>query len=113
MVFEFASCAVGTLVLSFFTPWRISLAVHGTEGAAFADRDGANLSYQPRGENRPTEIPLREIDAVVDQLIEFGGCVREGKRPEVSGAKGLAVVAVLEVAKRSVATGSFEVVDAG
>lgn len=113
MVFEFASGAVGTLVSSFFTPWRISLAVHGTEGAAFADRDGTNLSYQPRGENRPTEISLRQIDAVVDQLIEFGRCVREGKRPEVSGAEGLAVVAVLEAAKRSVATGSFEVVDAG
>lgn len=113
MVFEFSIGAVGTLVSSFFTPWRISLAVHGTEGAAFADRDGANLSYQAKGENWPTEIPLRGIDAVVDQLVEFAACVREGKRPEVSGAEGLAVVAVLEAAQRSVATGSFEAVDTG
>lgn len=113
LVFEFASGAVGTLVSSFFTPWHISLAVHGTEGAAFADRDGAALSYQPRGEKRRIEIPLTEVDAVADQLVEFAGCVREGKRPEVSGLEGLAVVAVLETAKRSVATGSLEVVDTG
>lgn len=112
MVFEFASGAVGTLVSSFFAPWRISLSVYGTEGAAFADRDGAALSYQARGENRPTEIPLPEFDAVVDQLMEFARCVRAGGRPEVSGAEGLAVVAVLEAATRSVATGSFEAVEA-
>lgn len=111
MVFEFSSGAVGTLVSSFFTPWRISLAVHGTQGAAFADRDGANLSYQPKGENRPTEIPLQGTDAVVDQLVEFAECVREGKRPEVSGAEGFAVVAVLEASQRSVASGSFEAVE--
>jgi predicted dehydrogenase len=113
LVFEFASGAVGTLVSSFFTPWRIGLSLHGTMGAAFADQDGAVLGYQPRGENRPTDVPLRAVDAVVDQLAEFAACVREGKRPEVSGVEGLAVVAVLEAARRSVATGSFEVVEAG
>lgn len=113
LIFEFASGAVGTLVSSFFTPWRISLAVQGTEGAAFADRDGTTLGYQPQGEDRPTAIPLAEVDAVSDQLSEFATCVREGRRPEVSGAEGLAVAAVLEAAERSVATGSLEVVDAG
>jgi predicted dehydrogenase len=113
LAFEFASGAVGTLISSFFTPWRISLALHGTMGAAFADRDGATLGYQPRGENRPTEIPLREIDAVADQLVEFATCIKEGRRPEVSGAEGLAVVAVLEAARRSVASGAFEAVEQG
>jgi predicted dehydrogenase len=108
MVFEFASGAVGTLVSSFFTPWHIGLAVHGTQGSLFSERDGAVLTHQPRGENRPTEIQLQEIDAVADQLAEFAVCVREGKRPEVSGAEGLAVVAVLEAAERSVATGAFQ-----
>lgn len=112
MVFEFASGAVGTLVSSFFTPWRISLAVYGTEGAAFANRDGAALAYQQKGEREPTEIALTEVDAVADQLTDFADCIRNGNRPEVAGLEGLAVVAVLEAAKRSVATGSFEVVDA-
>ncbi|MBA3431924.1 MAG: Gfo/Idh/MocA family oxidoreductase, partial [Actinobacteria bacterium] len=76
MVFEFASGAVGTLTSSFFTPWRISLAVYGTDGAAFADRDGAALGYQARGEREPTEIPLTETDAVADQLADFAECIR-------------------------------------
>ncbi|HKZ20120.1 MAG TPA: Gfo/Idh/MocA family oxidoreductase [Acidimicrobiia bacterium] len=113
MVFEFASGAVGALVSSFFTPWRISLSVHGTEGAAFADRDGATLSYQRRGESEPAEIQLSEFDAVTDQLIEFATCIRSGSHPEVSGAEGLAVVAVLEAAQRSATSGCFEAVDAG
>jgi predicted dehydrogenase len=108
LVFEFASGAVGTLVSSFFTPWRISLSVHGTEGAAFADRDGATLAFQPQGETSPAEIALGEVDAVAEQLVEFARCVRQGGRPEVSGAEGLAVVAVLEAAQRSVSTGSLE-----
>lgn len=112
LVFEFRSGAVGTLVSSFFTPWHISLAIHGTEGAAFADRDGAVLSYQRRGENQPQEVPLTKIDAVADQLVDFARCVRAGKRPEVSGFEGFAVVAVLDAAKRSVVTGSLEVVEA-
>lgn len=112
MVFEFASGAVGTLVSSFFTPWRITLAVHGTEGSALADRDGTTLGLQRRGESAPTEIPLTEVDAVADQMAEFAKCVREGNRPEVSGAEGLAVVAVLEAAVRSVASRSLEIVEA-
>jgi predicted dehydrogenase len=111
MVFEFSSGAVGTLVSSFFTPWRISLSVYGTEGAAFADRDGSHLGYQRRGENAPTEIPLTEVDAVVDQLAHFAECVISGQTPEVSGDQGLAVVAVLEAAKRSVESGAIEPVE--
>ena len=111
MVFEFASGAVGTLISSFFTPFRISLAVYGTDGAALADRDGTTLSYQPRGEREPTEIPLTESDAVADQLADFADSIRTGTKPEVSGNEGLAVVAVLEAAQRSVATGCLEAVE--
>ncbi len=113
LIFEFASGALGTLVSSFFTPWHISLAVHGTEGAAFADQDGATLGFQRKGESESTTIALPEVDAVAEQLAEFAVCVREGKRPEVSGAEGLAVAAVLEAAIRSVASGAFETVDMG
>jgi predicted dehydrogenase len=113
MVFEFRSGAVGTLVSSFFTPWRISLSVYGTEGAAFADRDGASLRYQRRGESGPTEIALTEIDAVADQLADFANSILNGSRPEVSGVEGLAVVAVLEAAQRSASSGCFETVDTG
>lgn len=107
MLFEFESGAVGTLLSSFFTPWDIRLTVHGTEGAAFAEADGAELGYQARGENQPTEQPLSSVNPVVEQLAEFGTVVDEGGRPEVGGEEGLAVVAVLEAAVRSVQEGAI------
>jgi predicted dehydrogenase len=110
MVFEFASGAVGTLLSSFFAPWRISLAVYGTGGAGFADRDGSTLHFQPADERESTEISLTPLDVVSDQLVEFADCIRDGTSPEVSGEQGLAVVAVLEAATRSVASGEFETV---
>ena len=111
MVFEFESGAVGTLLSSFFTPWHISLAVHGTEGAGFADRDGNELYVQKRGENELTRVELEPVDAVSDQLVEFGECVTTGRRPEVGGTEGFAVVAVLDAAKRSVESGKIETVE--
>ncbi|MGH8913706.1 MAG: Gfo/Idh/MocA family protein [Acidimicrobiia bacterium] len=111
MVFEFVSGAVGTLMSSFFTPWHISLAVYGTDSAGFADRDAGVLHFQKRGDSEPTEVPLEPIDAVADQLMEFADCLRNGTQPEVGGAEGLAVVAVLEAAKRSAGSGAFETVE--
>lgn len=111
MVFEFSSGAVGTLMSSFFTPWKISLAVHGTAGAGFADRDGSTLLFQESGEREPTEVSLEPIDAVSDQLVEFARCIRDGTRPEVGGPQGFAVVAVLEAAQRSTRSGSLETVE--
>jgi predicted dehydrogenase len=111
MIFEFASGAVGTLLSSFFTPWRINLSVFGTEGSAFADRDGDLLHFQKRGENELAAVELDSIDAVSDQLAEFGNCVSNGDRPEVGGVEGLAVVAVLDAAKRSTESGHIEPVE--
>lgn len=111
IVFEFASGAVGTLLSSFFTPWDIALAVHGTEGAAFADRDGARLRFQARGQTVPTEVGLTEVDAVAEQLVEFARCVRGEGVPEVSGREGFAVAAVLDAATRGVQSGSLETVE--
>jgi predicted dehydrogenase len=111
MVFEFASGAVGTLVSSFFTPWRIFLAVNGTEGMGLADRDGAQLMFQKSGENQPVEMPLEPVDAVAEQMADFAGAIRDGTRPETGGAEGFAVVAVLEAAVKSADSGRIEDVE--
>lgn len=107
LLFEFESGAVGTLLSSFFTPWDIRLAIHGTEGAAFARADGAELGYQKRGESQPDPQTLTPIDPVADQLDEFAQVVRESGRPEVGGEEALAVVAVLEAAVHSAESGEF------
>ena len=59
-----------------------------------------------RGERQPEERPLTEVDAEAEQLADFAAAVRGEKPPEVGGAEGLAVVAVLQAAVESVATGT-------
>jgi len=61
-------------------------------------------------------VPLGAVDtmatdAVVEELAEFGRCVREGGRPEVGGEEGTANVAVLEAIVESAATGRVAAVD--
>lgn len=107
LLVEFQSGAVGTILTSFFTPWHIRLAIHGTEGAAFTVDDGAVFEYQERGERERHTRSLDPIDPVVDQLAEFARVVRELDRPEVGGEEGLAVVAVLEAAVEAAKTGHF------
>lgn len=105
LLFEFESGAVGTLLTSFFTPWNIRLAVHGTEGAAFSDADGELLEYQARGERERVHRPVGQVDPLGDQLAEFARAVRGEAIPEVGGEEGLEVIAVLEAAVESSRTG--------
>lgn len=105
LVFDFEQGAVGTLLTSFFTPWRITLAVHGTDGSAYADHDGARLEYQPRQARERQARPVGEVDTIADQLIEFADAVAGTTTPEVGGEEGLEVVAVLAAAVESNRTG--------
>ncbi|HEX2152514.1 MAG TPA: Gfo/Idh/MocA family oxidoreductase [Acidimicrobiia bacterium] len=107
LLLEFSSGAVGTLLTSFFTPWNIRLALHGTEGAAFTVDDGAVLEFQVRGERERRIRALPQVDPVVDQLEEFARVVRQSGRPEVGGEEALAVVAVLEAAVEAARSGCF------
>lgn len=105
LLFDFESGAVGTLLTSFFTPWNIRLAMHGTEGAAFSDHDGSRLEVQKRGDTERSPQPLPEVDAVADQLVEFAEGVRGRHAPEVGGEEALEVVAVMEAGIESAHTG--------
>ena len=107
LLFEFASGAIGTLTSSFFTPWDIRLSVHGTDAAAFAHHDAAQLEVLARGERQAVERELSEVDAEAEQLADFGAAVRGEKKPEVGGEEGLAVVAVLQAAVESADGGGF------
>ena len=105
MGFEFESGALATLATSFFTPSINEVAVFGTEGAAYNQRDGAILSFQGRNDDRPTQIPVEPVDLIADQLREFALAIRGGATVEVGGPEGLAVVAVMEAAIEAAASG--------
>ncbi|MPZ51206.1 MAG: hypothetical protein GEU79_00475 [Acidimicrobiia bacterium] len=106
LLFEFESGAIGTLLTSFFTPWVVRVAIHGTDGAATSDRDGAELEYKARGEREGVDQPLDPVDPIVDQLVEFADAVRGDGTPEVGGEEGLEVITVLEAAVASAQSGS-------
>ncbi|MGH8875025.1 MAG: Gfo/Idh/MocA family protein [Acidimicrobiia bacterium] len=114
LAFEFASGAVGVLATSTVVPATTRVGVLGTGGAAWNEDDGQRLLVHPVGERAPSEEPVEPLDTIADELAEFAGSVRTGSLPETGGREGLLVVAVLEAAVASAATGSaVEVADLG
>jgi len=102
---EFDSGALGTLTTSFFTPVINDTAVFGTGGAAYSTAGGARLRLQGRDDAVAEEVELDPIDPVVDQLAAFAAAIRGEAAVEVDGEAGLAVVAVMEAAVESAASG--------
>jgi predicted dehydrogenase len=109
---EFESGALGTLTTSFFTPVINDTAVFATGGAAYSSGGGSTLRVQGRDDPDAIEVELDPIDPVVDELSAFAAAIRSGAPVEVDGEAGLAVVAVMEAAVESAASGrSVEVAD--
>jgi predicted dehydrogenase len=102
---EFESGALGTLTTSFFTPVINDTAVFGTGGAAYSSGGGSELQVQGRDDPSPVEVELDQIDPVVDELAAFAAAIRGEATVEVDGEAGLAVVAVMEAAGESAASG--------
>jgi predicted dehydrogenase len=102
---EFDSGALGTLTTSFFTPVVNDTAVFGTGGAAYSTAGGAQMRLQGRDDAVAEDVVLEPIDPVVDQLAAFAAAIRGEAPVEVDGEAGLAVVAVMEAAVESVASG--------
>jgi len=67
--------------------------------------DHSQLEIQYRGSSDHKQIPLAKGDMFLEQLEEFGDCVRHGKKPEVGGAEATAALAVVCAAIRSAETG--------
>jgi len=106
ILFEFASGSLGYLGTSWIHATRTAtITLHGTEGQAWHEADGARLFTARRGDAARKEVALTSVDAVVEELAEFARCVREGTRPEVGGEEGTAAIAVLEAIVESAATG--------
>ena len=105
LAMELESGALATLTTSFFTPVVNATAVFATEGAAYSTMGGDRLAVQGRDDPAPEEVDLEPIDPVVDQLVAFAGAIRGENEVEVDGEAGLAVVAVMDAAVESAASG--------
>jgi predicted dehydrogenase len=102
---EFESGPLGYLQTSIVVPAVISTCVYGTEASAWSDEDGTKLYVQKKDEAARSELPVKGGDALADEFAEFARCIRGGGRPEVGGAEGVEVVAVVEAIIESVNTG--------
>ncbi len=105
LALELESGVLATLTTSFFTPVINETAVFGTGGAAYSSGGGSRLSFQGRDDPAPVDVELDQIDPVVDEMSAFAAAIRGEAPVEVDGEAGLAVVAVMEAAVRSAASG--------
>jgi predicted dehydrogenase len=105
-IMEFESGPLGYVGSNFATPRLFYLNVYGTEANAFAEAEGSKLSLQRKGSEEREPVELGEIaDIILAEMAEFGRCVQEGSRPEVSGAEGIRAIAAVEAIVRSAQTG--------
>lgn len=105
LAFEFENGALATLTTTFFMPVVNQIAVFGTLAAAFNTMGGSRLSVQRRDAAEPTDVELRPVDPVVDEIVGFARAIRGEGPIEPDGESALAVIAVLEAAVESVETG--------
>jgi predicted dehydrogenase len=100
--FEFESGALGHLLTVTASGPVADLTVHGTEGSAWNLDDGARLLTGRRGSPDRVDVELEPLDTVVDELAEFAAAIQGEATPEVGGAEGREVVAVLEATVASI-----------
>lgn len=104
---EFESGPYGQLTTSTAIPDQCTFSLHGTGGSVWVEERGSRMLRQGVDELTRTEVDIPPSpDTLLEQLRDYVRCIAEGGQPEVGGAEGLEVVAVMEAAKLSVARGA-------
>ena len=103
---EYESGALGQLANTTISPRVATVAAFGTGGCAWSEDDGRSLYRQDLDEPDRRPVPVRQVDALVEEFDEFSACVRSGTRPEVDGRVAAENVAVLEAGVRSTERGA-------
>lgn len=105
-ILEFDSGALGYVGSNFATPRIGYVNLYGTEANAYCEAEGTRLSLQKKGgeERAPVELG-RHVDIILEEMEEFGRCVRTGARPEAGGEEGVRAIAAVEAVVRSATEG--------
>jgi len=120
-VLEHASGARSVIGASYVSPKTYRIRLYGTEANLEyltemsvwpeAERmDEATTVSLDRGD-RSEAVPFQRRDVLVDELEEFGRCVREGTAPETGAAEGMAALRVILGVVASVEDGRTAQVD--
>ncbi|MFQ5912530.1 MAG: Gfo/Idh/MocA family protein [Nitrospinota bacterium] len=111
-ILEFESGALGYVGSNFATPKIFYLNVYGTEANGYCDSEGTRLFLQKKGGEEREAVKLGpHVDIVLEEMEEFGRCVRTGARPEVGGEEGIRAIAAVEAVARSAESGKTIALD--
>jgi predicted dehydrogenase len=105
LVMEHESGALSTVNASYASASEhYVLNLYGKEASAYYDlRQG--LRFLKRGGDRSEPVAIPKLDALVDELEEFARAVRGEGRPEMSGERATASLAVVRAGIRSAREG--------
>ena len=92
----FQSGVVGHVGAYYACPSVKRTAVFGTGGNAYVGANRHILLVRP--DRTEEEIETEQVNTILEEVREFGRCVREGKRPEVGGEEALLALAVVRAA---------------
>ncbi len=115
VILRFPRGRVATFTCGFNAPYRSDFRLTGTAGDLFVNR-----AYGMKGEmtgvltvqGLSEELRFAADDQFGAELTYFSGCVLEGRKPQPSGAEGLADLRVQTAVRRSLRSGKVERVDA-
>ena len=110
------SCKLsGGVTISFESTWesftkpRFFISLFGTEGGAetdplriYQEGDGRDIEVKPRREEMAQSGFINGVSGLLSHFID---CIRKGKKCEVSGKKGLAVMKIIDAIYESARTG--------
>ena len=99
---RFANGVIGEI----FTSWAVpkphgthDLHVLGEKGEVFGT--GSQLFHLPRGDTKPAEKILPEVDTFTAQIGAFADCIRNGARPPHGPEEGRQVLRIILEASRN------------
>jgi predicted dehydrogenase len=106
VLLEYGSGAIGSIGTTYFAPPLVSLAVFGSDAAAWNEEDGARLYTQTRSDPVRNELEIDTIDTMRDEIVEFARCISGEAEPETGIPEAIEVAVVLEGIGRSVGSGT-------
>ena len=122
-IFQFESGILGYLGSTYISPRANWVYIYGTEAHLFCTLSLPNVAFDEylkiwsvvdkytvlqlfeKTKDKPETIPLPIGDPILEEMDEFGDCIRTGKKPETDGQGGVVALALIRAAIESARTG--------
>jgi predicted dehydrogenase len=121
--FQFESGVLGYLGSTYVTPRVNWITAHGTDAILSCNLTLPNTTFEEylkvwsvvdryttlqitaKTKDKPETIPLPVGDPILEEIDEFGECIRSGKKPETDGQGALVALALIRAAIDSARSG--------